>query len=57
MKGAVWPWSLENFKPSCGNNKMLYNGKTNGHGTLGDGRSSEQQRERDTWLHRSQLRE
>lgn len=33
LKEAIWLLSSWNLKPSCGNNKMVYNRRTHGHGT------------------------
>lgn len=33
VKEAAWPLCSQNLKPSCRNNKMVYNGRVNGHGT------------------------
>ena len=32
MKDAIWLLSSWNLKPSCGNNKMVYNRRVHGHG-------------------------
>ena len=32
MKDAIWLFSSWNLKPSCGNNKMVYNRRAHGHG-------------------------
>ena len=38
MKDAIWLLSSWNLKPSCGNNKMVYNRRARGHGApLGTG--------------------